>query len=487
MAKIKIFRTNVIEILKQHPEWTGSSDINYNNKFIVNEIKNLLDEDKEYSGEQVYRIIRDFAKEGKPDGVYCHKLSIDYWIHMGWSLAQAKEKAIEFNKGEILFFNKKELKRYVIKENPYNMNIDNKEYVDEYIDYISSIDNFSIAMTLNSLYQNTKVYLNKLYKKYKPEYDNKKSRCTMLSVEFYYARGFSKEYADKMILKEQRERSSRCQEHYIKKGYSEKEAKEMVSDIQKKYTKSSPSHIDFWLNSELDEEEAKRKHLEWTQKRTVWGMKYWLERGYSEEDARIEILKRNSFSPTCMCYQGDYRKYRDAINKIMENRSLNKKKQMTNPDNKYMIKEMSEHRISKSQIKCFDMVKEADNNTHTEPYIVQFPETFISSVGNVYYYACDGYIECEYGVIIVEYDSKYYHNQEEDELRDQDIFYLDDNVIGILRITENFLKTSYEGIRQQRIDVIKYAIELLKQCVIDRIILNEFSTKENILENNDGF
>ena len=179
----------------------------------------------------------------------------------------------------------------------------------------------------------------------------------------------------------------------------------------------------------------------------------------------------------------DGKLYNNAIERGNFHRILTGKINAFNDSETYTekFKKTAANRKSKTEERCFNMIKEnVDSSINNEPYIVIFPPSFISScdnvrsnedVDNAKYYACDGYIEYNGKIIIVEYDSGLFHDKENDEKRDNDIFYLDDNVLGILRITENFFLSIKSINKDKKYEEIKNAIEDIKSVRRDRIIL----------------
>jgi len=48
---------------------------------------------------------------------------------------------------------------------------------------------------------------------------------------------------------------------------------------------------------------------------------------------------------------------------------------------------------SKAECKCFDyLIKNIDSDIKHDAYAIIFPEGFVSSSGNNYFYVCDGYL-----------------------------------------------------------------------------------------------
>ena len=255
---------------------------------------------------------------------------------------------------------------------------------------------------------------------------------------------------------------------------TEDEAKIARSKTQQSYSHMSRGCKVFWIRRGYDEETAKQKAYEFNYNNSVWAVQYWINKGMSYDDAYQEMLKYNWGSQFCKCYNGDYELYRSEIEKVMHNRTLNSRINANKNIEEYkeMFKNVSVFTMSKIEKRCFDMlINDIDDSIIHEPYIVILPVGFKSSCNNANYYACDGYIDYNGKAIIIEYDSGVFHDKEKDEMRDTDIFFIDENVLGILRITEKFFLSINKGNKDEKYTEIKNAIEDIKSARRDRIIL----------------
>ena len=454
------------------------STFNLNNVcFMELFIENNFEKGIKYSITSIKEILKRRRKEIR-DSLNCKNtndyfLTIDYYVKCGWSLHEAREKIIEYArenkyKGEVLF-DKKDIRRHILNDNPFNMNLDNIDFINNFIDEYCT---FPYAITSYRLYEAFKKFANDKF--YYTLAKTKSKGYIYDYKEYYLARGYSEEQAIKMLSKEQKVKSTRTIEHYINKGMSEEEAKEARSKTQQSYNQMSRGNKVFWIRRGYDEETAKQKAYEFNYNNSVWAVQYWINKGMSEDEAYQEMLKYNWGSPLCKCHKGDIKLYNNAIERGNFHRILTGKINAFNDSETYTekFKKTAANRKSKTEERCFNMIKEnVDSSINNEPYIVIFPPSFISSCDNAKYYACDGYIEYNGKIIIVEYDSGLFHDKENDEKRDNDIFYLDDNVLGILRITEKFFLSIKSFNKDKKYEEIKNAIEDIKSVRRDRIIL----------------
>ena len=62
---------------------------------------------------------------------------------------------------------------------------------------------------------------------------------------------------------------------------------------------------------------------------------------------------------------------------------------------------------------------------------------------------------------------------DEDIERDTEIFYLDDSIVGILRITQQFYTSINSSNKENKIEIINFALEEIESRVCDRIVIND--------------
>lgn len=87
---------------------------------------------------------------------------------------------------------------------------------------------------------------------------------------------------------------------------------------------------------------------------------------------------------------------------------------------------------------------------------------------NKQYVLSDGYIGTDCGNIIFEYDGKFWHNEEFDNMRDDIILSIRKDIIGIIRIGDTYFKINNI---KKIINDIKYAIEDIKNKEYKRKLL----------------
>lgn len=123
--------------------------------------------------------------------------------------------------------------------------------------------------------------------------------------------------------------------------------------------------------------------------------------------------------------------------------------------------------ISESENKCFDFLqKYIDKKIIHKPYIVIIPDEISDKTRNKVFYACDGYLEYKGKIIIFEYDGGQgvFHQEDLDKQRDNDILLIDNNVLGIVRISETVFKyLEYKKI----IQYINDEVQKVKDCKED--------------------
>jgi len=153
-------------------------------------------------------------------------------------------------------------------------------------------------------------------------------------LNYFLERGWDKDNALIEVErrnKEIKKRNRLCVEYWVNKGYSIEEAKLEISKQQKKSSKCvkiyhgkskkmlrdkgyseeeitrislTPSKIKFWLNKGYTEEEAKiiisknqinaAKHVDFEKRLLPSNLEYWLNKGYSLEEAKVKRSEKQS-------------------------------------------------------------------------------------------------------------------------------------------------------------------------------------------------
>lgn len=379
------------------------------------------------------------------------KVSIKYWNLMGYD-----------DKNEIINKIKKYKKDCHVTVNEFddkvqylieNINLNNKERINELKHLL-----FSDELCLGT------VEFNKRLTNAINEYGK---AGTLLKTEYWTFRGWALEEAKEKISKLQKTYSPRCKEYYINKGFSEEEAITMQSKKQSIYSNNGKHSKKFWMNKGFSEEEALEIAKDYTQTYcSIWHKKFWMNKGFSEEEALEKMLMYNPSSPKFFKYDNDYEKYKIKLERWSR---IAKKRWQTDEYRDKVIERIKDGSIkvtSKTEINVFNTIKEWNNKIKHEPYIIVIPDDFENAI-NISFYTVDGYYIDDEGVILIEYDSTIYHNEELDFIRDSNILSIDTNVLGIIRIQQSFIKNlSFKK------DIFENAIQTIKNSKENRIILH---------------
>lgn len=163
------------------------------------------------------------------------------------------------------------------------------------------------------------------------------------NIEYFIERGWSEKNALEEINKrnkEARQRNRLCQEYWINKGYSKEDAIKEISKQQKKssncvktyHGKSkkmlkekgysdeeikriclTPSNVEFWVNKGYSEGDAKTmvsknqsnaaQHVDYEKRLIPQKTQYWVNKGYSEDEAKIKVSEVQSTFSLKKCIQ----------------------------------------------------------------------------------------------------------------------------------------------------------------------------------------
>lgn len=214
--------------------------------------------------------------------------------------------------------------------------------------------------------------------------------------------------------------------YYCALGYSENEASEKVKNIQsknaikrhKKYTKSEVSA------------------------QSVWSKKFWLKKGLNDKDAKKKVHELNYSSKEG--YTED--EYNLVINKFSNNAKNAHKRGV-------YIK--SYNKISDEEIIFFNWLSTFSKIKHKTLWVNVVNSKLTNKAG----YSIDGYLKIKEGLIGIEYDGIYWHKIEKDNIRDKEIFECRNDIIGILRVSSRYFKsTDKEKIKKD----ILYGINEIK-------------------------
>ena len=107
------------------------------------------------------------------------------------------------------------------------------------------------------------------------------------------ARGYSETEAETIIRESNKNRSPRCVEYWLNKGYTLEDAKIEVSKVQANNASYSKSTTKYWLNLGLNIEDAKKKASYYAKEHSVWTFNYWKKLGYSDDEAKLKVHEIN--------------------------------------------------------------------------------------------------------------------------------------------------------------------------------------------------
>lgn len=257
-----------------------------------------------------------------------------------------------------------------------------------------------------------------------------------LREEYYFHRGYiDKQEIDDKISQLQRKNSKRCIEHWVKKGFTESDAILKVAEWQSKISKNRTSE----------------------QRVSVWQKQYWMNKhNFTLEQAEEAIKKYN---PSRREFYDDEKAWELGKEKI----SHRVKKLWENGIYDDAIKIIETRRVSGEE-KCFF----ADIQNETLKHLPFGVNVRLSTHTEAIYYVFDGYAKTKKGIILIEYDGTYWHNQERDTIRDKETLETRDDIIGIIRVQDKFYRKNRTNIKQH----IEYAIKKIESKESNRVLLS---------------
>lgn len=314
-----------------------------------------------------------------------------------------------------------DFKTYIVSVFPY-INIDNTELVTELFNLFKSSD----TKRMRSIYDNMSLYL-------KAKRNGK--GASIVSEEFWVSMGWT-DLSDikNNISKVQRERSKWCSEYYIKRGYSANDA----SDLVKKYQS---------VNGKIAAEKYTKEERKL---QSVWCIEHWTRLGYSEEEAKEKIKKYNASCKECYSNEQEFFEHKKKLSEYK------KELYKTNPEKFW--RERTPYSSKEETIFFNNISKEIYGIQHLH-FGINVQNTKLDELYNKQYIICDGYLKIDEKIIILEYDGTYWHDEKYDELRDEVIFELRPDIIGIIRINDNFVRDNNLSIIKKEIE---YAINDIK-------------------------
>ena len=323
-----------------------------------------------------------------------------------------------------------------ISHNNKDINLNNKEYLNELLSYLKNKTKkyfyyLYVREFINSKRQNSKIFL------------------SQLNEEYWTTIGYTISEAKEKISYIQRKRSFTCIEYWLNKGYSEDIAKQKLAEKQSKVSKKR--FIKYSTDDIINQ--------------SVWSIQHWLNKGYSKEESILEVQKRNA---SCRKHYNSDSEYADYLIKC---RKRSKEYAYNNPE-EYLKRYKT---TSKEEIEFFKFLNEniKEHNISHKSFYINLKNVLTEEqknelkvdIGFIY----DGYIKDEYNnILLIEYDGEYWHKFRNDILRDELTLNNRKDIIGILRISDNFYKNNNKEII---INNIKDGINKIKNKENNRIKL----------------
>lgn len=258
----------------------------------------------------------------------------------------------------------------------------------------------------------------KIRRNYKP--------ASILSKSYWLSIGWNQTESTLKVSKLQKERSVINKEYWINKGLTEKETIIKIKNIQS-------------INSKKRYEKYSKIELK---KQSIWSKDFWIERGYSEKDA---MEKYKSYNYACR----EFYKTDDEYNIIKSLISEKTKKFIKNNPEKYKSFFGS---ISKEELIFFKNIKIEGLNIFHKTFIINIKTDNRLNKGIVKY---DGYLKLKEGIILIEYDGLYWHNQVYDDIKDDIALDIRPDIIGIIRISDEYFKNNKKELNNKLYESIK--------------------------------
>jgi hypothetical protein len=260
-------------------------------------------------------------------------------------------------------------------------------------------------------------------------------QSSVISIEYWKSLGWENMTDIKQkISYEQKVRSPLSIDYYVKKGYSKQDAIKQICEIQSKRAK-------ICIDKYTYEDRLNR---------CKWSFQYWINQGYSEEDAKMEVYKLNGMCKECYEDEDEYKKQIELHSK--------RQRQLYNQNpEKYWKNHLGYE--SREEISFFNELSKYNYDIKHLHLGINVQNTILDDMYKKQYILTDGYLKIEDELIIIEYDGLYYHDEVYDNLRDDVIFSIRPDIIGIIRVSDSFYKSNkIEQIRKE----IDYAIKDIK-------------------------
>jgi len=311
----------------------------------------------------------------------------------------------------------------VVKYEFSNININNEEFIKDLFNYVSSFNIKGLVSFRNAC----SIF-------FKERRNNKSA--SNLSKEYWYSMGWSLDEAKEKIYSLQKDRSHLTINYWLNKGFSNDEA---VNKIKKIQSENSNKRYSKYTKEEISNQ-------------SVWSKQYWLNKGLNEHEANLEVSKRNYAHREFWNSDKEY----EEIKKIIGKKTSKFIKE--NPE----IYSSFFGSVSKEEISFFNKLKKVNPNIIHKEFIINVKNSDELNQGLIKY---DGYIKTINGIILIEYDGLYWHNQSYDEIKDSVSISLRSDILGIIRVSCERYKTN----KDKTIKKINNAIREIKNKEGNRI------------------
>lgn len=226
-------------------------DFNFNNDDIINKLLKLFDVNIDYKATKILSMLRDYKVDiikklniGKK-----YPMSMDYWLISGWNENEARKQILSITRCETLF-NKNDVINYINSEkNPLNINLDNVDYVNNFVDNCCTFETVYTYNSLRALFDKT------VDEYYKSHFDCSK-QYKNTNIEFYLARGFDEESAKKYISSMQTKRNYSLSGNI---SLSESEINDIIDDIDKNDANKTKLSMRYWKSIGLNDDDSLQK------------------------------------------------------------------------------------------------------------------------------------------------------------------------------------------------------------------------------------
>lgn len=401
-----------------------TKDYNFDNKQILEDLSIIAyDFGCSINDTTIKKILKEYNRQN--NFTKKNKTTIEYWLYHGHDGENSKLYAEKY---------RKEKKRKTKLKNGFDISdfnlfinvskcvhcMQNYNYANTYL-----LKKYYTDLEIKNITSNNQLNLKLL--EVINKYRNGK-RGTPSSVSYWVSLGWDEETANIKVSEFQKSASMWSVDMWINKGFDINSANTKISEIQK-------SNVIKNLNKYTKEDRQNRSHFH---------INYWLNKGYNIKEAKLQLRKIN---PMCIEFHNydyvSFYKMKDIISK----------KQIINWQNGIYntVGFINSRRQSKEEIAFFEFIKNIVGMKH-KPFNVSIKDIKTNIIHRAIY---DGYIKIDNMIILIEYDGKYWHNEDKDNIRDSKTLKLRKDITGIIRIECKYFKQNKEKIIKQIYESIK--------------------------------